>query len=211
MNQISMKVEDWYGLHKPYTLTLDPGYTCLVGPNGAGKSTLIKQLEEHFNRDKNVVVIKHNNYVDGGSSHVSKLFWQRRFEEGASAFGASEGQKISLSFSDFASHIGTTVRANRSRDCSFLVLVDAVDSGLSIDNMVDFRDLFELVCQDAGAERTYIVCSANTYGMTKNACCVDVRTGKKISFKSYEDYADFIIDYNKKHKLPTPKNQKKGL
>lgn len=208
--QLVMKVEDWYGLHKPYTLHLDPGYTCLVGPNGAGKTTLIKQLEQYFQKDPNVVVISHDNYHEGGSSHISKLCFQQRFEEVASTFGASEGQQITLSFGEFASEIGSTVRQNRSRDCSFLILLDAVDSGLSIDNVVEFLDLFNLICQDAGMDRTYIVCTANSYEMVRRAWCVDVRTGKGMRFSSYEAYAQFILDYHKKHELPTPANKKKG-
>lgn len=210
MNQLVMKVEDWYGLHRPYTLSLDPGCTCLVGPNGAGKTTLLRQLEEHFKKDPNVVVVSHDNYHDGGSTHVSKLLYQKRFEEGAFAFGASEGQKIALSFGDFASVIGSKIRANRHKDCSFLILLDAIDSGLSIDNMEEIKSLFELICQDAGYDRTYIVFAANSYGMVEDAYCVDVQTGKGKRFRSYKDYAKFILEYSKTHKPPVPANKKKG-
>ena len=208
--QLVIKVEDWYGLHKPYTIKLDPGCTCLVGPNGAGKTTLIHQLSDHFKKDPNVVVISHDNYHEGGSSHVSKLFWEHRFEEGAAAFGASEGQKITLSFGDFASFIGSTIRSNRKKDCIFLILLDAIDSGLSIDNMEEIKSLFDLICQDAGKLRTYIVYAANSYGMVEDAWCVDVQTGKGRRFTSYKDYAAFILEYSKTHKPPTPPNKKRS-
>ena len=40
------KIEDWYGIHPGFPLSLRPGYTALVGPNGAGKTTLLRQVEE---------------------------------------------------------------------------------------------------------------------------------------------------------------------
>ena len=81
-----------------------------------------------------------------------------------------------------------------------ILLMDAVDSGYSVDNVIELKDLFKLIIEDAEKEgkKLFIVISANEYELAKNERCIDVTTGKYITFKDYDDYAKFILETRKK-------------
>jgi hypothetical protein len=81
------------------------------------------------------------------------------------------------------------------------ILLDAIDSGFSIDNIVSLKeDLFKLIFEDARARgiELYIIASANEYELAKGENCLDVISGKYITFKDYEDYYNFILDSRKR-------------
>lgn len=74
------------------------------------------------------------------------------------------------------------------------ILLDAIDSGFSIDNIVDFKEylLKPLLGLGFGNE-IYIVISANSFEMANGEQCLDVYNGKYTSFNDYEEYKDFIL------------------
>ena len=79
------------------------------------------------------------------------------------------------------------------------ILLDAMDSGFSIDNVIEMKDLFQLVLNDAkqmGIE-LYIVISSNEYELVDGAECLDVTSGKYMQFKSYSEYKEFILETRK--------------
>lgn len=74
------------------------------------------------------------------------------------------------------------------------MLFDAIDSGLSIDNIVDIKEcLFNIILEDTTGTDVYIIVSANTFEMCFNEQCLDVRTGKHREFKTYTSYKNFIL------------------
>lgn len=80
-------------------------------------------------------------------------------------------------------------------------MFDAIDSGLSVDNVVDIKmNLFDLVIKDAEESGldVYIIISANEYELARNSSCFDVNSGKYIEFNSYEDFRKFILSSRKK-------------
>ena len=80
-------------------------------------------------------------------------------------------------------------------------LFDAIDSGLSIDNVIDIKEsLIPLVIETEKDKDIYFVISANAYEFARNENCFDVINGKYIKFKDYEEYRDFILK-TKKQKL----------
>ena len=73
-------------------------------------------------------------------------------------------------------------------------LLDAVDSGLSIDNVNDLKEyLFKTVIKSERDKRVYIIVSANAYELARKENCFDVISGKYVRFKDYEEYRDFVL------------------
>ena len=80
------------------------------------------------------------------------------------------------------------------------ILLDTMDSGYSIDNVIEMKSLFDLVLEDSekmGME-TYIIVSSNEYELACDTDCFDVTEGKYINFSSYEDFKKFILHTKKK-------------
>ena len=81
------------------------------------------------------------------------------------------------------------------------ILLDAIDSGLSIDNLVNLRDFFQCVLDDQKDRHIYIVVSTNSYELTEDANCFDVISGRYVDIDSYDDFKKAIMaSYEKKKK-----------
>ena len=193
------KIPDWYGIHSGYNLLLRLGYTALVGPNGAGKTTLLQQLEE-IAKERGYEVIRYSNEKDGGDRAKQQYLASGSMEYLAAAACSSEGEQVAMNFGRVAGKIGQLVRKSVENNIPLFILLDGLDSGASIDRTRELMSLFQLVERDAGVmpggavHDLYIVAAANSYELAKQRC-VDVRTGKVMTFGSYEEYAKFICGY----------------
>ena len=73
-------------------------------------------------------------------------------------------------------------------------LFDAVDSGLSIDNVLDIKEyLFKTVLEHNAGKDVYIIISANAYEMCRGEKCFDTYLCKYININSYDEYRNFIL------------------
>lgn len=173
-------------------ITLNPGVTVLVGCNGSGKTTLLGLIKDRL-EDLNIPYISYNNVSDGGATSLSKQLMYNNITAVAALATSSEGEKISLNVAYFASDLGKFIRKHRDAK-ELYVLFDAIDSGLSIDNIIDIKEcLFNIILEDTKGIDVYIVVSANTFEMCFNEQCLDVRTGKYQEFKTYNSYKNFIL------------------
>lgn len=210
--RLVIEVKDWYDLHKGFSLEMSPGFTALVGPNGAGKTTLLQQIKEYA-KHEGVEVWEYSNVRDGGRMAMSQYQFTGDFRNLATSMMASEGENVALNFSNKAGELGKTVRKAATEGKPLIVLLDAIDSGASIDRARDLRDLFDLIYEQdisKGAE-VYIVMAVNSYELAKDpADCVNVRNGEHIRFGSYNDYAKFVCSFEKKFKRTSGKRKKKG-
>ena len=209
-----IKINDWYELHNGFYLNLRPAYTALIGPNGAGKSTLLRQLKEYANTKK-ITVIYYSNLEDGG--HIAR---QRYLENGSTenlctAICSSAGQALWFNFSQIVRNIGDAVRKAKYDKTKLFILLDGLDSGLSINLERELLDLFSLIEKDINltADRkadpeVYIIAAVNNYELATRYC-IDVRTGKSITFKDYNDYANFICEYENTHIRPEENKERK--
>ena len=89
--------------------------------------------------------------------------------------------------------MGNFVRKNRSKE-ELWILMDAIDSGLSIDNIIDFKkNLVDVVLEDNKDKKVYFIVSANEYEMAYDEKCFSVQDCKYVDIKNYEDYKKLIL------------------
>lgn len=214
--------DEGFDLYKKRTITIKPGITVLVGCNGTGKTTLMHQIKYQLKKN-NIPCISFDNLHDGGSKAISEAVFFEDFGHVATAVCSSEGENIVMNLANLASRIGGFVRTgkdngkNAKLDRAFArifsdekeeekeisnekwILLDAVDSGLSIDNVLDVKEyLFKTIIEDYKEGEVYIIVSANAYEMAREEQCFDVYNGKYITFSDYEEYRDFVLNSRKR-------------
>ena len=204
-------------------VTLEEGLTVLVGCNGSGKTTLIHNIKDCLRKD-NIPCYDFDNLHEGGSRASGSAIAMGDLSFGATAWCSSEGENISLNLSRIMQNMkefistGETPKSKRSKGWAKMfrdddepeeetpicnkrfIVMDAIDSGYSIDNVVDLKDLFHLIMDDAkklGIE-LYIVVSANEYELAANEPCLDVTNGKYLQFNTYDSFKSFILKSRKK-------------
>ena len=211
-----------YDLYKKPTITINPGVTVLVGCNGSGKTTLLHQLKNNLTENK-IPVVSFDNLHDGGHNAVSEASFYNDFSFMSQALCSSEGENIILNIGKLASKLRKFIKTGKAQNGSDQLakaftravwddkidketniskerwlLLDAVDSGLSVDNIVEIKELlFKTILEDSGDCDIYIVVSANEYEIARNENCFDVYNGKYIKFKDYEEYRNFIMESRK--------------
>ena len=194
---MEIKVHDDYNLYNKHKFSFEENcVNVLVGKNGCGKSTLLREVE-YFLSKEDIPHIVYNNLRDGGSNATSKYGFYGHMDLMASSLFNSEGQNIHQNIGVFASQIRQAkLKMEKNGAKTLWVLIDALDSGLSIDNIVDVKEnLFSLVLDDfkmSGLSVGFIV-SANTFELARDYDCIDVKTAKKIRFNTYDEFRDFVL------------------
>lgn len=178
-------------LFKRKEVEIQPGVTVLVGCNGCGKSTLLRYMEEALKKDK-IPTMTYNNVSDGGGHAIQMALHQHNGALMGTLACSSEGEQIVINVSEMAGKLGPFVRQHAG-ESEIWILLDAVDSGLSIDNIIDLKEFFQLVITTNPNSDVYIVVSANSYEMASGQNCFDVRLGKYRTFGSYTTYRNFIL------------------
>lgn len=215
---------------KPKQVSFQPGLTVLVGCNGAGKSTLLMNIKEEVAEQK-LPCHSYDNLVDGGN-HLGAILGGYGeegddFALGVSLFTSSEGEEIKgnitresrlyKSFLELGYYNNRDYKLRRifkdkDEDEKIIsnvriLLFDAVDSGMSVDAVIEIKALFDTMMQDAakmGIE-LYLIISANEYELARGSQCFDVNTGKYLTFADYEEYRDFIIKSRMKKEVRNKK------
>ena len=196
-------------------IEIQQGLTVLVGCNGSGKTTLLHNIKSELKKE-DIPVFYYDNEKDGWNNSISESIFYGNLSFTATALCSSEGENISLNLSKIASKLRKFVETGDNGDRfnalaktlalkddneennvsnERWILLDAMDSGYSIDNVIEMKDFFDLVIKDAkefGIE-LYIMISSNEYELAHESKCFDVMEGKYIQFASYEDYKKFIL------------------
>lgn len=194
-----------------------PGVTILVGCNGSGKTTLINQMHD-FLKSKKVPVLLFDNLRDGGSHARAEAAFHEDFAFLATSMASSEGENVVIGLNSMAKNLkefidsgipqgrgdkltrafaravwGDEVDKQEQSNERWL-LFDAIDSGLSIDNIIDIKQyLFETILKYAGDKKIYIVCSCNSFEMARAENCMDIRNGQYFKCLDYEGYRRLIL------------------
>ena len=187
---------NWYGddyaIFKKKQIKINPGLTVLVGCNGAGKTTLLKQINQSL-KNEDIPVLFHSNMSDGERELKRKAVFHGNFEVVAKLMMNSEGENIVNVMEEIVKKMGELTRQYPEAQ-ELWFLFDAIDSGLSIDNVLDIKDqLIPVVIEYNQNKDIYFIISANSYEFARNENCFDVINGKYIKFKDYEEYREFIL------------------
>lgn len=187
-------------IYKKSRVSLKTGITVLVGCNGCGKTTFLHLLENKCRTSK-IPVWEYNNLTNGGNN-ATQMFLECNgmTDRLIRNVQSSEGENIINNLGDFVGNLGSFVKKNAGAE-KIVMLLDAVDSGMSIDNISHLFNAFtDTILPDI--EKTipniYFVVSANAYETARSRSCLDVYEGKYITFKDYEEYRQFILDSGKK-------------
>lgn len=179
--------------------------TILTGPNSSGKSTLIQAIR---NKKINIEIestepefkCKHysfTNSVDNqrNSKELNGPFFTEKFLDKYITIRLSEGQSNLLYCYDMLD----LIKALQSRDEDSVIFIDEIDSGLSIDNQIFFmKKLVNLMKKDK-SHKVFVIISSNCYefcNLVKDNC-LDIITGKYVSFNNYEEFRDCILNQKK--------------
>ena len=187
-------------LFKKKEFTLEPGFTVLCGCNGSGKTTLINMLETTLKKDKKTF-IKFNGLERSGSNLISNSLFHNDMDLLAGAMLSSEGERLHLSIGEFCKEIGYTIRKSDVKE--IFILCDAIDSGLSIDQVLDVKDFLTIFLPgEVPDKELYIITSCNQYEMAANERCIDITELKPLKLTTYNSYKRFIMkSREKKNKL----------
>lgn len=210
-----------FNLYKKSTIEIKPGVTVLVGCNGIGKSTLLHCIKDVLKKE-GIPYLDFDNLLEGGAYARQESLNKGDLTRLATSAYSSEGENIMLNITNLATLIGEFVRTGlyqkdvnrlargfqkalgyKSEDTEITsnerwILFDAVDSGLSVDNIVKLKDcLFSIILEHSFGKEIYIVISANEYEMANGEQCFDVYNGKYITFRDYNEYRQMILDSRK--------------
>lgn len=192
---ITRYYDDYRKLYKHNTVEFKPGITILVGCNGSGKTTLLRQIKNSLEKNE-IPYVYHDNLKDGGSRGREIAFYNDDYELGAALFCSSEGEQIALNLGTLARNTGYMITHSKGNEK--WILLDAIDSGLSIDQVQDVKkNLFHMILDMEKGKEIYIICSANEYEMCCDEPCFNIVDGKYVSINSYEDYKKEIIKTRK--------------
>lgn len=173
------------------SITVKPGVTVLVGCNGSGKTTMLHQIE-HQLKEAEETYLLYDNLHDGGHNAMGRFGFYSDITSLATMFTSSEGEQIMTVLGEQATSIGRLAARNKDRE--LFILMDAVDSGFSIDNICELKEfLFQTVMEDHPKD-VYIICTANSYEMARGEDCIDVIRCKHRKFQDYEEYRSFILE-----------------
>ena len=195
---LKIQVNDWHSLHSGFSLALSPGYTPLVGPNGAGKTTLLQQLREYAGAN-GIDVWSYSNLTDGGNDARERYLSSGNISMFVTATFSSEGEQVAMNFAGIVTEMGARVSKAINSDTPLFVLLDAIDSGASIDRTRETRNFLELVDRDIKDHnaKVYVVAAVNQYELVAERWGINARVGEKVEFASYSEYADFICGFEK--------------
>lgn len=199
--EVNTKPYSDFKLYQRKKFTFTPGITSLVGCNGSGKSTLIDHYLIPYLKDNGIALINWNDRHQGGSMLMDKFLNFSGDMEGLAYMTlSSEGERISYGLGSILGDIGKGIRQNK--DKQFVVTLDAIDSGMSVDEIIQIRELFlDVIIPDAQHNNCtlYIVIAANNFEWCNDEriCNIDITNAKRTRFSSYENYKSFILNSRK--------------
>lgn len=181
---------------KKKSIKFESGITVIVGCNGAGKTTLLANVRDELEGNR-IPFIYYDNLTHGGDHANEEYGYYGMFDKLASRLISSEGEKIYDNLGENCATWGRflTMCAEPYSNERW-ILLDAIDSGLSIDNIVEVKEMLKLVSDDAESLKLdpYIIVSANSYEMAAGQRCLDVNSGEYRTFENYDDYREFILN-----------------
>lgn len=196
--KIEKKPYDSQTLYKKSEITIQQGFTVLVGCNGSGKTTLIRLIKDVLEKES-IPFFTYDNKTEGASTMMSRAVLYGQIPLAGTLAISSEGEQIMVCLGEIAQQIGGFIRKNQDAS-DFWIFFDAIDSGFSIDNIVEIKDfLNNCLIPDvmSKGKNIYVLCSANSFEVANGENCFDVTKGEYVTFKDYDEYRKFILNSRK--------------
>lgn len=185
--------------YKKNDFTIDEGITVLVGCNGSGKTTLMMLMKEYLRRKGNPLILEYSDNFDGRSMGIEKQMYNNRMEIAATMMCSSEGERIWMNVSSFIGDIGRAVRKSKKKD--IWIFLDGIDSGMSIDNIIEMKEFFHELPTFEPDKHFYFIISANAFELACGEKCLDVANIEYVTFSNYEEYKRFVLASREQKKI----------
>lgn len=208
-------------LYKANKLTLQENDVyCLVGCNGIGKSTVLYQmihdndnslketaydLKDEYNAFSNLFNSKNKNEYDEFYILINKDTKLNIKDDDSvlhNLFGnfmSTGEQNVHNILPNLPNIIESLNKLEKLENKELYVMIDDLDVGVSIDVLIELTkiiDKLELKLKKLNINY-YIVITANSYELARRFKCIDVINMKEISFKDYDDYANYVSETRK--------------
>ena len=174
-----IKIKLWGDCYKDNNIIdIYSGVTILTGPNGSGKTFACCQIRDYL--QENNEMVKFINVYTEGQHIADKYLLDGNTRALAKYTNASEGQRVYDTFTDnYVYNIGTFIREVSKRiDKTGYIILDGCDSGVSIDLLMNYRDLFNLIVEDCKNQNIeiYIIVTSNSYELIPYYDCIWIPT-----------------------------------
>lgn len=190
---------------------------CLVGCNGIGKSTVIQQmihdndkslsktaydLKDDYNAFSNLFNSKKKNEYNEFYISINKDTKLNIKDDDSilhNLFGnfmSTGEQNVHNILPNLPNIIESLNKLENLENKELYVMIDDLDVGVSIDVLIELAkiiDKLELKLKKLNINY-YIVITANSYELARRFKCIDVINMKEISFKDYDDYANYVSE-----------------
>lgn len=217
--------DDGRQFYKVKAVQFAPGLTTLCGCNGFGKTTLLNEIKTYLSK-KSVPVACFDNVGQNGGQNYSRDMLNRSLsglaapEEMRDAIllmDSSEGEKIGVAVADFMRRAVQQSRNYQGKRGEFWVLIDALDSGLSVDVIDEIKEsLFEALLQNMPEDMNiYIVVTSNSYEMSEGTHCMMCDSLIYEDISSYEKFRKLVkrtrLEKEKRDAVLTLMNEVRNL
>lgn len=172
------------------------GTTVLVGCNGAGKTTLLRRMRTALKADGAPCLLhEHMRARDEISARLqfSSHLTAEDYDAALAPNWQSEGEGHAQDLLTMVPSFGDFVMRNPSEHKERWLLLDGMESGMSIDMDDELTNLMDVIEGNipAGIE-LYLIMATNSYEIAKGRDCIDVSTAEHVTFDDYETYAAFV-------------------
>lgn len=173
----------------------------ILAPNGGGKTTTLNNLKKELEK-KNIKVFLYSHYNDSfklGKNNYPEIF--NKPENIIYSKFKSEGEELQYSFEEWLEKnifkLMFGIREGMIHIDELVLLIDELDSGLSLDKIKETISIFELFFIDAKKSNTKlkIILSANSYELASQFkdSCYWLKTGKLVNIENYNNFEKLYV------------------
>ncbi len=177
---------------------IQPGITVIAGCNGYGKTTMLHTIMEQLT-ERGIPFVYYDNMRDGGDVSVQGALWRGDTNFVATSACSSEGERILMNVCRHIAKPTGKMFANHHDAAEYFLLLDAVDSGLSIDKIEDIKEfLYNVVLDKHKDKEVYILVSTNSYEFgtgfgEHKSMWLDPHFCQYTDIDSYDDYKQYVM------------------
>lgn len=165
-------------VYKKKEIEINNGVTVLIGPNGCGKTYACSQICDYLDEQKKKYL--NVNVYEEGKHTADSFTLSGDMKSLAKYLNSSEGQRVYDTLVDInVPKMGEYVRSLKDDNIKEgYIIIDACDSGVSIDLMLSYRSLFEFILDDCKKENIemYIIITSNSYELVYDYDCIWIPT-----------------------------------